>query len=410
MTAKPFAAIRPDPRYAPKVHVPPYDVVERADVIRMSDGNPNSFFQVTRADAWMPDADEHSPEVYEQGGKNLRRMLADRILIREDRPAYYVLSQTWKGRTQTGVYGAVSCDEYESGLIKKHELTRQDKEEDRTRHILGVGAGTGPVFLAFNGDREYGALVAGVTGGVPEYDVTDENGTRNRLWVVKDETTAGSLGRYFESVPSFYIADGHHRAASAVNVRRLLRERPRPDRSATLADYFMAVIFPAGQLNILPYNRVVTDLNGLPEDEFLKKAESRFSVERTARSDPERKGEIILILPRQNFLLVPKAGTYATDNPLDSLDVSILQKNLLGPVLGIDDPRTSSRIRFVGGIRGNAELARRVRSGEAAAAFSMHPVSMADLMAVTDRGECMPPKSTWFEPKLRDGLVTYPIW
>lgn len=414
MIAKPFTAIRPDRRFASILHVPPYDVVDRDEVREVSKKNPYSFFHITRADADVPDGTgEYSKKVYETGRRNLERFLNEGVLVQDTKPCYYVFSQVWNDKVQTGIYAAVSCEEYEDNRIRKHELTRKEKEEDRTNHIQTVGADTGPVFLAFEDNRrdanEYESIVRPVMNETPEYDVTDEHGVQNTLWVVKDEAIVSQIEEYFQRQEAFYIADGHHRAASAVNVWRL------SGRDGDLVEndprgYFMAVVFPASQLNILPYNRVVLDLNGLTEEAFLEKVEKSFDVREAGdMMVPGKRGEIVMCLPKKSVVITPKAGTYNKDDVLQSLDVSILQNNLLAPILGIDDPRTSKRIQFVGGSKGARELIRRVVSGQAAVAFSLHPVSMGELMAVTDKNLVMPPKSTWFEPKLRDGLISYPI-
>lgn len=415
MIAKPFTAIRPDRRFASVLHVPPYDVVDKEEVRKVSRNDPYSFFHITRADADVPDGTgEYSMKVYETARANLDRFLNEGILIQDTKPYYYLFSQVWNDKMQTGIYAAVSCEEYEDNRIRKHELTRKEKEEDRTTHIQTVGADTGPVFLAFEDNPrdagEYEEMVRPIMNDNPEYDVCDENGVQNTLWVIRDEAVISQIEEYFQRQEAFYIADGHHRAASAVNVWRMLSDSDRELDDSDPRGYFMAVLFPSSQLNILPYNRVVLDLNGLTRDAFIEKTGKSFEIREAGdMTVPGKKGEIVMFLPDRNLVITPKSGTFDPSDPLHSLDVSILQNNLLAPVLGIDDPRTSKRIQFVGGIKGAKELARRVAAGEAAVAFSMYPVSMKELMAVTDKNLVMPPKSTWFEPKLRDGLVTYPI-
>jgi uncharacterized protein (DUF1015 family) len=409
MTVKPFRAIRPEARFASEFHVPPYDVVDREEVKRHLAAHPRSFFRVTRPDAEMPGVDEHDESVYRRAKENLDSYLADGTLLREKRPTYYLLSQTWKGRTQTGIYAAVSCEEYVQNRIRKHELTRKDKEDDRTKHIMTTGAGTGPVFLAFEKTSDWDALVAPTLRKEPDYHVSDENGTDNKLWVIGSDDVVQAIESYFQTIPALYIADGHHRAASAGNIyRRLSAERPNAPSDAGWKS-FMAVIFPSSDLAILAYNRVVFDLNGLDAAAFLKKSEEKFSVAPVDSLEPMAQGDLRAYLGGKCYRLVAKSGTFDSKSALASLDVSVLQENLLKPVLGIDDPRTSKRIQFVGGIKGTAELKRRVDSGEAAVAFSLYPVSMRELMAVVDQGAIMPPKSTWFEPKLRDGLVIYEL-
>ena len=408
MTVKPFYGIRPDVRYAELLNVPPYDVVDLDEVKKAVKNNPYSFFHITRAEADLAVlSDEHSPEVYLKARENFLKFKKDGILKTDLKPSYYLLSQTWEGRTQTGIYAIVSCDEYDQGLIKKHELTRKDKERDRTSHIKTVGADTGPVFLAFQSTEEYSAVKDSVQKPVPVYDLTGENGVQNRLWVIDDADAVKRIEAYFQGIPSLYIADGHHRAASAVNIWK--EEKSKAESNLQGRGYFMAVLFPADELKILPYNRVVMDLNGLSETDFINKVQESFQLTETADSSPSEKGEIVMYLKNRLVSLSPKAGTFNKADPLESLDVSVLQNNLLSPVLGITDPRTSPRIKFVGGIKGPAELLRQVDEGLAAVSFCMYPVSMSELMEVTNLGRTMPPKSTWFEPKLRDGLVTYPI-
>lgn len=404
MTVKPFRGVRPDKRFAAILNVPPYDVVDAQEVQKSASNNNYSYFHITRAEVDLPGLkDEHSEAVYKKARENFLRFISDGVLKTDEKPCYYMLAQTWEGRTQNGIYAAVSCEEYDRGLIKKHELTRKDKEQDRTNHIRTVGADTGPVFLAFENTPDYAAIKDAVQINDPEYDITDENGVQNRLWVVSDAATVDQIEKYFQSIPALYIADGHHRAASAGNVWR------EGGKSLPGCDYFMAVIFPSSELQILPYNRVVTDLNGLSEAAFIDQIKTKFSIKETGQLLPEGKGEIIMYLAKKLYSLTPKTGTFNTADPQEALDVSILQNNLLSPVLGISDPRTSQRIKFVGGIKGPKVLMSMVDNGSAAVSFCLFPVSMKELMDVTNRGQIMPPKSTWFEPKLRDGLVTYRI-
>lgn len=405
MTVKPFQGVRPEPKYAPIFNTPPYDVVERADVLKAVEKNALSFFHVTRADALLPVEQEHAQEAYQKALSNFQKFLTDGILFQDKTDCYYILSQTWQGRTQTGIYAAVSCQEYDNNLIKKHELTRKDKEEDRTNHILTTRADTGPVFLTYNPIEDFCALTAGVYDTEPDYELTDENDVLNKLWIISDKALVASIEAYFNRVPALYIADGHHRAASAVNVWKKQGKPTSADNKG--CQYFLAVIFPSNELKILPYNRVVLDLNGLDEKALLEKVKEKFTVSADTSLESPKKGVLKMYMNGAIYSLVPNKGTYPENDPQGNLDVSILQNNLLSPLLGIDDPRTSKRIKFVGGIKGTAELKRLVDAKEAAAAFSLYPVSLEELMAITDRGQIMPPKSTWFEPKLRDGLVVY---
>lgn len=401
MIALPFHGLRPRTEIAPKLHVPPYDVVNAGDVKAHTAGNPVSFFHVTRSDAEMPEVDEHSEAVYRKARENLLAMVEKGDLVREEKPAYYFLSQTWQGRTQRGLYARVSCEEYLSNDIKKHELTRKDKEKDRTDHIGTVGADTGPVFLAFRDRAGYSDLIQAAEKLPVTYRLTDENNVQIELTAITDAALVSHIEHFFQTVPAFYIADGHHRAASAINVYK------EKGKNAGGFAYFMAVLFPASELAILPYNRAVNDLNGLSEKDFLSRIASDFTVEETSAETPSRRGEFIMFMPGKRMKLTPKAGKVDMNDPIASLDVAVLQSLLLSPVLGIEDPRTSTRIRFVGGIKGPGELKRQVENKEAAVAFAMYPVSMDELFAVSDAGKIMPPKSTWFEPKLRDGLATY---
>jgi uncharacterized protein (DUF1015 family) len=404
MTVKPFRALRPDVQYAEQLNVPPYDVVTTDEVKKRTQNNPLSFFHVTRAEADLPGiSDEYSPAVYQKARDNLKGFLREKILVQEEKPSFYLISQTWKGRTQTGLYTLVSCEEYENDLIKKHELTRKDKEEDRTNHISTVQADTGPVFLAFKENRDFMALTKNIIKEPPLYHFTDENNVEIRLWQIGDSALINNMEQYFKNIPSFYIADGHHRAASAVN---LWKKNNKPGRDDATS-YFMAVLFPSSQLEILPYHRAVLDLNSLTEEQFLQSCGQNFLVKQSKGLTPERKGQIGMYMNNKYFVLVPKEGSFNKNDPLESLDVSILQKNLLAPVLGIEDPRTSKRVQFVGGIKGPKELARLVDEKIAAVSFCLYPVSLDELISITNNHQVMPPKSTWFEPKLRDGLVTY---
>ena len=414
MTTKPFKGIRPDKIFASIVNVPPYDVVELEEVKKAVKNNPYSFFHITRSEADLPgNNDNNSPFIYQKAKENFNRFMDDRILIRDEKPCYYLFSQIRNGRVQTGIYAAVSCEEYEKNLIKKHELTRKNKELDRTNHIMTVKADTGPVFLAFEMPQEsesifYDAIEKFKTTE-PLYDFTDENNVENKLWIISEEIEIAGVEDFLKKIPCFYIADGHHRAASAVNVWKSLKGSIPGHNGNENYNYFMAVIFPSNELEIMPYNRIVMDLNGLSEKEFIEKIKFNFVIKNTNRIYPEKKGEIVMYINKSLYLIKTKDDTFDNESPLESLDVSILQNNLLLPVLGIDDPRSSERLRFIGGNRNPDELIRIVDVTPGSVSFSLYPVSMKELIAVTNSGQLMPPKSTWFEPKLRDGLVSYPI-
>ncbi len=407
MTVKPFRGIRPDKKYVSLLNVPPYDVVSLEDVKKAVQDNPYSFFHITRAEADLTDlADEYAPEVYQKARDSFESFLSKKILIKDEKPSFYILSQTWKGRTQIGLYTSVSCQEYENNQIIKHELTRKDKEQDRTKHIETVKADTGPVFLFFEDNGEFINLIKPLLEKNPFYNLIDENEVENKLWLIQENHDISALEEYFQKKNAFYIADGHHRAASAVNVWKNLKNNGVNDNDAY--QYFMAVVFPASQLKILPYNRAVLDLNGLSVDQFVSKLKENFSVRPASSLKTEKKGVIGMYIKKSFYQLTLKKDLIPFD-PLESLDVSVLQKNVLSQILGIDDPRTSKRIQFVGGIKGEDELVRIVNSRKAKAAFSLFPVDINDVVKITQNHQIMPPKSTWFEPKLRDGLVVYSI-
>jgi uncharacterized protein (DUF1015 family) len=410
MKVHPFRGIRPRADLVEKVNVPPYDTVERAEVRQFTKGNPHSFFHVSRADGDFDDSvGEYEDKVYRKAKDNFARFLHDGIFRQDKEPGYYLYSQTWQGRTQNGIYIAASCDDYAEGDIKKHELTRKDKEEDRTHHLLTLGINTGPVFLFFKDSPVYEEIISDVLATPPEYHFTDEHEVTNKLWHIGDPEHIRRLSEFFTGLPCMYIADGHHRAASAFNARKKL-EADNPAHNGTEEyNFFLAVTFPGSHLRILPYNRLVTGLNGMTADELLKKIGERFDISPTEKHDPEAGKSFVLYMDGKSYLISPKAGTYDTNDAVGSLDVSILQTNLLAPILGISDPRTSKQIKFVGGRKGSAELRRAVDAGEAAIAFSMYPVTVEELMQIADSGMIMPPKSTWFEPKLRSGLVLHGI-
>lgn len=410
MTVKPFPAVRPDKKFAGIVHVPPYDVVDIEEVKAAVRNNAYSFFHVTRAEADIPGlVTYYSDEVYKKARENFENFINDGILVRDEKPFFYLISQTWNGKTQTGIYAAVSCEEYENGLIKKHESTRKDKESDRSRHIMTVRADTGPVFLAFEKTGEYDSLLMPIKKNEPLYELNDENNVEIKLWAVTDETLINNICNYFNNIPFLYIADGHHRAASAVNVWKALKSENHWHNGNEPYNYFMAVIFPSSELQILPYNRIVLDLKNLTKVQFLDRIGSFFILNETDKIQPDKKGNIIMYINKSLYLISPKKDTFNSSDPLESLDVNILQNNLLSKVLGIEDPRTSERIKFIGGIKGAEELIRQVDSGYAVVSFCMYPVSMGELIQVTDTNKVMPPKSTWFEPKLRDGLIVYTL-
>ncbi len=407
MIANPFRGIRPDRKYVTLVNVPPYDVVSGSDVKKAVQNNPFSFFHITRADADIPGLpDEYSESVYRKARENYESFIRDSILIKDEKESFYLISQTWMGKTQTGLYAAVSCREYEDNLIKKHELTRRDKEIDRTNHISTVKADTGPVFLAFDDRTDMTGfinIVKPVFDKLPVYDFIDENRVDIKLWIVSEPKIIQALKDYFAKIGAFYIADGHHRAASAVNVWKKAAE----DLPAAYS-HFLAVVFPSSQLRILPYNRAVQDLNGYSCHEFLDRLKNIFTIKSSSSMKPAGKGDIGMYLEKSYYIMKAKDPPTHEDL-LDSLDVSVLQKLVLSPILGIEDPRTSARLRFIGGSTSEEEMVKIVDNGQAKVAFSLFPVNITDLIKITEASKLMPPKSTWFEPKLRDGLVVYSL-
>jgi uncharacterized protein (DUF1015 family) len=406
---RPFAALRPQPQYAAQVAAPPYDVVSTAEARQLTAGRLWSFLHVSRPEIDLPEAtDPYSPEVYVQGAANLGRMRETGVLVRDERPFYYVYRLTMGTHVQTGLVAAASVAAYESGRIMKHELTRPDKEDDRVRHIEALNAQTGPVLLVYPFSSEVDKLLRQVMAGPPVYDLEATGAVRHTLWVVRDEGIAESITRAFDAMQHLYIADGHHRSAAAARVAARRRAVGREDTPEPAYEYFLTVSFPHTEMQILPYHRLVRDLNGLSVSEFLDKVREHFTVEQSRQAiEPGERGRFGMYLAGQWYLLTQRPDRVLPSDPVERLDVSLLSRYLLEPVLSIHDPRRSHRIDFVGGIRGVKELQRRVDSGEMAAAFALSPTHIEELMAVADAGELMPPKSTWFEPKLADGLVSH---
>jgi len=390
---------------AGKVASRPYDVLNSIEARSEARGNPQSFLHITKSEIDLPeDIDTHDQQVYEKAKENLQTFINRKFLFRENKACYYIYRLVMNGKSQTGLVCGSSVNDYNNGLIKKHEFTRPDKELDRINHIKITGAQTGNVFIAYrNVDQIDQVIEQWKTDRSPVYDFIAEDGVGHTIWVVNDDNTIKQITRLFaELVPCTYIADGHHRAASAAKVRSTLG-----NDITNGANYFLTTLFPSNQLQIMDYNRLVKDLNGLDEKNFLSALENAFHVTRSASAySPANLHEFGMYLNKQWYTLVAKSGTFSND-PIGVLDVTILQNNLLDPILNIKDQRTDKRIDFVGGIRGLAELERRVNSGEMAVAFSLYPVSIQQLFDIADSGNVMPPKSTWFEPKLRDGLLTH---
>lgn len=402
---EPFRGLRPSEGRAEEVVAPPYDVLNRAEASRRAAGRPWSFLHISRAEIDLPaDVDVHADIVYKTAATSLARMIDAGVLVRDPAPCYYIYRLTMGDHVQTGLVAAAAVSEYDSNRIRRHEFTRPDKEDDRVRQIDALNAQTGPVLLVYPASDAVDALIDGITMGVPAVDLVADDGVGHVIWVVSDETLIDAISHAFDRMSALYIADGHHRSAAASRVAASRR-----DGQSDAAEYFLTVIFPHTQMQILDYNRVVRDLNGLSVAHFLERTAANFSVMTVPGSySPGQPGEFGMYLPGQWYSLRIAPGKIPAD-PVGRLDVSLLADNLLEPVLGIADFRQDPRIEFVGGIRGLGELVRRVDSGAMAVAFSLYPTRMDDLIAVADAEKVMPPKSTWFEPKLADGLVSLVI-
>lgn len=407
---RPFACIRPCREKADRIAALPYDVYNRQEAKAEVEREPESFLRIDRAETQFDDSvDTYAPEVYRRAHDTLWEMVSKGDFICEDKSCYYIYELTMDGRTQTGITACASIDDYQNGIIKKHENTRAEKEKDRINHVDICDAQTGPIFLAYRADRTISGIVNKVKSETPEYDFTSPDDIRHRVWVIDDAQDIQTIGEAFASINRIYIADGHHRAASAVKVG-LKRRAEHPDYDGTEEfNFFLSVLFPDEELFIMDYNRVVKDLNGMTSGEFLDKMYELFDVSELHSADkhPGQKGVFSMYLDEKWYQC--RFREYdKNDDPVDGLDVSLLQDILLAPVLGIADPKTDARIDFVGGIRGTEELERRCHT-DAKAAFAMYPTSIGELFAVADAGLLMPPKSTWFEPKLRSGLFIHKL-
>lgn len=402
---RPFAGLRPRPEHATAVAAPPYDVLSSDEARARAAGKPHSFLHISKAEIDLPpEIDHYAPEVYAKSAENLRKLIDSGILFRDSKPCYYAYRLTMGGHVQTGLIAAASVADYDTNRIRKHEFTRPDKEDDRVRQIEALNAQTGPVLLAHPDSDEAERLIAAATNGSPVADVTADDGIRHTVWLIDDASTIERISTVIGALPNLYIADGHHRSAAASRVAAARRGKNQPDS----AEYFLSVIFPARQMRIMDYNRVVRDLNGHSVESFLKAVGERYALTLSDKPvSPERTGVCGMYLNKQWYHLAIFPEHVPTQDPVRRLDVSVLSEQILAPILGIADLRRDTRIDFVGGIRGLSELERRVNSGEMAVAFAMHPTQMTELMSVADAGEVMPPKSTWFEPKLADGLVSH---
>jgi len=404
---KPFKALRPQAQLAKQVASRPYDVLNSAEAKKEAQGNHYSFLHITKSEIDLPEStDIHSQEVYDKAKENLQAFIKRDVLFKENKECYYIYRLTMNGRSQAGLVCVSSVDDYENNVIKKHEFTRPEKELDRINHMKTIGAQTGNVFLAYRDVPALNELLTQCMAKNPVYNFVADDGIEHTIWIVSDDKTVNSITQLFATdVPATYIADGHHRAASAAKVRQALGSKATP-----AASYFLTTLFPASQLHIMDYNRLVKDLNGYTPEALIKAIEENFTVENKG-GEPVRPAALHqfgMYLAGNWYLLTAREGTY-TNDPIGVLDVTILQNNILDKLLGIKDARTDSRIDFVGGIRGLQALQQRVNSGEMAVAFSLYPVSLEQLFDIADSGEVMPPKSTWFEPKLRDGLLTHLI-
>jgi uncharacterized protein (DUF1015 family) len=406
----PFRAVRPHRQFVSQVAALPYDVMTREEAKIAVGGKPLNFMHVEKSEIDVPDQTKSNDTlIYETAKRNFTQMQKEGILFQDEFPCFYIYRQQMGVQIQTGIVGVVSAREYDEGKIKKHELTRQDKEEDRISHVSAVNAQTGPVFITYQSRPQLNAVVDGITATNPEYNFTAEDGVIHTVWLVTDNQQVGKIKNEFSAIGTLYIADGHHRAAAASFVARMKRKN---DKSKDIQEYekVLAVLFPHHQLRVMDYNRAVQDLNDLTPQEFQDKISTRFTINKnfTAKS-PQRFHDFGMYLQGQWYQLTIKKGAYNDGDPVARLDAAILQEQLLAPVLGINDPRTDERIKFIGGIRGMAELEKMVDKDGFAVAFSLYPTTIEQVMQVADAGAIMPPKSTWFEPKLRSGIFVHKL-
>ena len=406
---RPFAGLRPAPGREASVLAPPYDVLNTDEARARVAGRPWSFLHISKPEIDLPPkTDPYSPAVYAKGKENFERMQREGVLVRDPQPCYYLYRLVMGAHTQTGIVAAASVQDYDTNRIRKHEFTRPDKEDDRVRQIDALNAQTGPVFLTYRHSDVIDALSVDLAAGAPEVDVSADDGVQHTLWVIRDPGKIDTITRTFDAMHCLYIADGHHRSAAASRVAAARRAANPAHTGGEPYNYFLSVIFPDNQMQIFDYNRVVRDLHGHSVEKFVAEIAEAFNIEiEPAAVKPGRAREFGMYLGGRWHRLHIDTEFVPDDDPVKRLDVSLLQDNLLGPILGLGDPRTDKRIDFVGGIRGLKELERRVDSGEMAVAFALYPTSIHDMMSVADAGEVMPPKSTWFEPKLADGLVSH---
>lgn len=409
---KPFKGIRPLASDVSHIASKPYDVLNEREARQECEGNPDSFYHVIKPEIDFPDDfDHYAPEIYKKGKENFDRMLHSGLFNKDSKECYYIYRQVMDGRSQDGIVGCAHIDDYFNNVIKKHELTRPDKEEDRKNHIRYSHLNYEPVFFAYPKVSRLDEIVSGITVGNPVYDFTADDGIRHVLWVVDNDQSIAAITEEFSKIPATYVADGHHRTAAAALVGKELRDANPNHRGDEEYNYFLAVHFPDDQLAIMDYNRVVKDLNGMNDEQFIEALSKSFDVELkgTSAYRPNTLHNFAMFLSGKWYSLTAKQGTYNDMDPIGVLDVTILSEQILSPLLNIKDLRTDKRIEFVGGLRGLGELEKRVNSGEMRAAFALYPVTMKQLIDIADSGNIMPPKTTWFEPKLRSGLVLHDL-
>lgn len=409
---KPFKGIRPKKEFVEKIASKPYDVLNEKEARKEAEGNSLSFYHVIKPEIDFPDEfDHYAPEIYSRGKENFDKMFRDGVFFQDHEECYYIYAQTMSGRTQYGIVGGASVADYVNNVIKKHELTRPDKEEDRKNHVRISSLNYEPVFFAYPNVPALDQIVNDITKNAPEYNFVSDDGIGHQFWVVKDKPVINQITTLFAAIPATYVADGHHRTAAAALVGKERSEKNPHHTGKEEYNYFLAVHFPDNQLAILDYNRVVKDLNGLSNDSFLKEIAKRFDVEEKGSTAyrPQHLHEFGMFIDSKWYKLTARTGTFDDKDPIAVLDVTILSQQILEPVLNIKDLRTDKRIEFVGGLRGLGELEKRVNSGEMKVAFSMFPVSMKQLIDIADGGLTMPPKVTWFEPKLRSGLILHSL-
>ncbi len=408
---KPFRGLRPQKHLADKVAAPPYDVLNSEEARQLAKDNPYSFLHINKPEISLPpEVDLYDDRVYQKGAENLRKMIDEKIVVQDDSPHFYVYKQVMGSHEQVGLVACASVEDYENDIIKKHEFTRPDKEDDRVKHIDHQNAQVGPVFLTYHANQTIDTLTATTMQSTPEYDITGDDGVRHTLWIVDNADTISTIQNTFAGIDYLYVADGHHRSAAAMRVKQQRQAANASHSGEEEYNYFLVVIFPHNQMQILDYNRLVKDLNGRSKEEFLKEIAANFSVTKLDSGQPykpQKAHEFGMYLQGDWYKLETPPGSFDPNDPVGRLDVSILQENLLSPILGIKDQRKDKRIDFVGGIRGLGELKKRVDSGDWAVAFALFPTAIEDLIAIADAGEVMPPKSTWFEPKLKSGLVVH---